>query len=81
VFVSNKRQNGLTDRVLILCGTSHDPMEGLGCSKLQKICPTVFEFSKILKMREQILLIRELFYYCFLLYKEKIEIEDGRTAP
>ena len=56
-------------------------MEGLGCSKLQKICPTAFEFIKILKMREPILLIRELFLLLFLLYKEKIEIEDGCTAP
>ena len=28
-FVSNKRQNGLTDRAQISCGTSHDPREGL----------------------------------------------------
>ena len=28
-FVSNKRQNGLTDRAQILCGTSHDPGKGL----------------------------------------------------
>ena len=28
-FVSNKRQNGLTDRGQILCGTSHDPGKGL----------------------------------------------------
>ena len=27
-FVSNKRQNGLTDPAQIFCGTSHDPGEG-----------------------------------------------------
>ena len=26
-FVSNKRQNGVTDRAQILCGTLHDPRE------------------------------------------------------
>ena len=29
LFVSNKRQNGLTDRAQIFCGTSRDPREGL----------------------------------------------------
>ena len=29
LFVSNKRQNGWTERVQILCGNLHDPREGL----------------------------------------------------
>jgi len=29
LFVSNKRQNGRTDRAQILCGTSRDHSEGL----------------------------------------------------
>jgi len=29
LFVSNKRQNGWTDRAQIFCGTSRDPREGL----------------------------------------------------
>jgi len=28
-FVSNKRQNGSTDRAQIFCGTSREPREGL----------------------------------------------------
>ena len=36
-FVSNKRQNGFTDRAQTLCGTSHDPREGLWMIKTLKI--------------------------------------------
>ena len=36
--VSNKRQNGWTDRAQILCGTSRDPREGLWMIKFSKIC-------------------------------------------
>ena len=28
-FVTDKRQNGRTDRAQIFCGPSHDPREGL----------------------------------------------------
>ena len=35
-FVSNKRQNGLTDRAQISCGTSHDPREVLLNIKIGK---------------------------------------------
>ena len=38
LFVSNKRQNGWTDRAQIFCGTSHDPREGLWMIKFLKIC-------------------------------------------
>ena len=38
LFVSNKRQNGWTDRAQIFCGTSCDPREGLWMIKFSKIC-------------------------------------------
>ena len=38
LFVSSKRQNGLTDLALILFGTSHDPRERLWMIKIKKIC-------------------------------------------
>ena len=37
LFVSNKRQHGWTDQALILCGTLHDPREGLWMIKISKI--------------------------------------------
>ena len=37
LFVSNKRQNGWTDRAQIFCGTSCDPREGLWMIKFSKI--------------------------------------------
>ena len=37
MVVSNKRQNGWTDQAWILCGTSHDPREGLLMRKISKI--------------------------------------------
>jgi len=37
-FVTNKRQNGWTDRAQILCRTSRDPREGLWMIKISKIC-------------------------------------------
>ena len=36
LFVSNKRQNGWTDRAQIFCGTSRDPREGLWMIKIKK---------------------------------------------
>jgi len=36
LFVSNKRQNGWTDRAQIFCGTSPDHREGLWMIKIQK---------------------------------------------
>ena len=38
LFVSNKRQNGWTDRAQILFGTSRDPREGLWMIKISNIC-------------------------------------------
>ncbi len=36
--VSNKRQNGWTDRAQIFCGTSHDHREGLWIINILKMC-------------------------------------------
>ena len=38
LFVSNKRQNGWTDRAQIFCGTSRDPREGSWMIKISNIC-------------------------------------------
>ena len=38
LLVSNKRQNGWTDRAQISCGTSKDPREGLRMIKISNIC-------------------------------------------
>ena len=38
LFVSNKRQNGWTDRAHIFCRISRDPKEGLGMIKVSKPC-------------------------------------------
>ena len=38
LFVSNKRQNGWTDRAQIFCGTSREPREGLWIIKISNIC-------------------------------------------
>ena len=54
--VSNKRQNGWTDRAQILCGSSRDPMEGLWVIKILKLCfhqnSILIKFLKILKVHE-----------------------------
>ena len=56
LFVSNKRQNGRTDRAQIFCGTSRDSREGLWIIKISNICLhqnlIVIKFFKILKIRE-----------------------------
>ena len=38
LFVSNKRQNGWTDRAQNFCGTSWSPREGLWMIKISNIC-------------------------------------------
>ena len=38
LFVSNKRQNGWTDRAQIFCGTSRDHREGLWMIKISNTC-------------------------------------------
>ena len=74
MFVSNKRQNGWTDRAQILCGTLRDPTEGLWMIKISKICVEKFiilvKFWKCAKKYDE---IRKLFcLFCCLLYKEKM---------
>ena len=80
-FVSNKRQNVWTDRAKILCGTSHDPREGYGYSRLQKFVSKSYWFLLNFKVREQYL-IHELFFvdYCYRATIQ-IKIEDGREVP
>ena len=46
-FVSNKRQNGWTDRVKICCGTSRDPKEGLWMIEFSRFASNKIRFSKI----------------------------------
>jgi len=47
LFVSNKRQNGWTDRAQIFCGTSRYPREGLWMIKnFKKGILKVFDFVK-----------------------------------
>ena len=89
LFVSNKRQNGWTDRAQIFCVTSRDPREGLWKIKISNIClhqnSIVIKLLKILKIREifcenpQIIFI--LFYD---VHKENMfttNLEDEREAP
>ena len=56
LFVSNKRQNGWTDRAQIFCGTSRDSREGLWMIEILNIClnqnSIVIKFLKILKIHE-----------------------------
>ena len=85
MFVSNKRQNGRTDRAQIFCGTSRDYREGLWMIKISNIClhqNSIFiTFLKILKIHEILQIIFVLFYD---VHKENmftINLEDGREAP
>ena len=56
LFVSNKRQNGWTDRAQSFCGTSRSPREGLWMIKISNIYlhqNSIFiKFLKILKIHE-----------------------------
>ena len=68
LFVSNKRQNGWTDRAQIFCGTPRKPREGLWMIKFSKIClhqNSIFESFK--NPRNFFLKIREIFCFCYLL--------------
>ena len=57
--------------IFILCLSaclSHDPSQGIyEWSKSSKLFPKVFDFCKILKMREKDYEIRNFFCYCFIL--------------
>ena len=89
LFVSNKRQNGWTDRAHIFCGTSHDPREGLWMIKFSKIClhqNSIFENFE----NPQIffLKIRKIFCFYYLLTRRSPvffiftnEIKYRRKAP
>ena len=66
LFVSNKRQNGWTDRTPILCGASRDPREGLWMIKILEFCvKTFFIFVNFWKRPKN----PQTF---FILYKEKM---------
>ena len=90
LFISNKRQNGWTDRAQIFCGTSSDPREGLWMIEILNIC--LHQNSIFIKFLQKILKILK--FFCenpqinFVLFynvlKENmftINLEDGREAP
>ena len=89
LFVSNKRQNGWTDRAQIFCGTSREPREGLWVMKISNIClhqnSIVIKFFKILKIREIFCENPRIIFVLFYdVHKENmftINLEDGREAP
>ena len=89
LFVSNKRQNGWTDRAQIFCGTSRDPREGLWIIKISNIClhqnSIVIKFFKILKIREIFCENPRIIFVLFYdVHKENLfttNLEDGREAP
>ena len=89
LFVSNKRQNGWTDRAQIFCGTSRDPREGLWKIIISNIClhqnSIVIKFLKILKIREIFCKNPRIIFVLFYdVHKENIfttNLEDGREAP
>ena len=67
-FVSNKRQNGWTDRAQIFCGTSHDPRDGLWMVKFSKICLHQNSFFENFENpRNFFLKIRNIFCFYYLL--------------
>ena len=89
LFVSNKRQNGWTDRAQIFCGTSRDPRGGLWMIKFSKIClhqNSIFENFE--NPRNFFLKIREIFCFYYLLTRRSPvyfiftnEIKYRREAP
>ena len=89
LFVSNKRQNGWTDRAQIFCGTSRDHREGLWMIKISNIYPyqtSIFiKFLKILKIHEIFCENPRIIFVMFYdVHKENmftINLEDGREAP
>ena len=69
LFVSNKRQNGWSDRAQILCGTSRDPGNGLW---MMKICVKKFY------MREKLLWNLQTVYYTVQKEDAKATIKSGK---
>ena len=88
MFVSNKRQNGLTDRAQIFCGTSRSPREGLWMIEILNIClyqNSIFiKFLKILKIHEIFCENPRIIFVMFYdVHKENmftINLEDRREA-
>ena len=89
MHVSNKRQNGWTDRAQIFCGTSRDPREGLWMIKISNTClhqnSISIKFFKILKTHEIFCENPRIIFVLFYdVHKENmftINLEDGREAP
>ena len=89
LFVSNKRQNGWTDRAQIFCGISRDPREGLWQIKISNIClhqnSIVIKFLKIFKIREIFCKNPRIIFVLFYdVHKENMfttNLDDGREAP
>ena len=86
LFVSNKRQNGWTDRAQIFCGTSRDSREGLWMIKIANICLHQNSiFIKFLKIREIFCENPRIIFILFYdVHKENMfwtNLEDGREAP
>ena len=71
LFVSNKSQNGWTDRAQIFCGTSRDLREGLWMIKiLKKFVLKSFWFLKNFENAQKNNMISANFFcFCFILYK------------
>ena len=88
LFVSNKRQNGWTDRAQIFCGTSRDHREGLWMIKISNIClhqNSIFiQFLKILKIHEIFCENPRIIFVLFYdVHKENmftINLEDGHEG-
>ena len=75
LFVSNKRQNGWTDRAQFFCGTSRDHREVYEWSKFQifvsiKIRSSL-NFWKFWKSTKFFVKICELFLFCFTMYTKR----------
>ena len=89
LFVSNKRQNGWTDRAQIFCGTSRDSREALWIIKISNIClhqnSIIIKFFKILKIREIFCKNPRIIFVLFYdVHKENmftINLGDWREAP
>ena len=88
-FISNKRQNGLTDRAQILCGTSYDPIAWFMDAKITKLC--FLKFLIFVKFRKQKYIVESANFIVIVLYcvkrmgskmepQLKDEIEDWSEA-
>jgi len=81
--LSNKRQNGWTDRAQILCGTSCDPRKVYGWSNFHKLASNKIQFLKNFKIQELFFIKFAKFGLVFYLHCTQITIEtkDGHEAP